>query len=204
MSIYKKVLAEDFDRLQPMLQRRYTLHADQVFQAQGVMRKIQCGKKWLYPFLLLSTKWNFLFPEQGHDIPFELINRVTVDLDGKEEVFWDRVFQFPKVTRHFQARMTIDQEIGRVKDYLGSPSLFYSDLFFRVSEQGELSIRSGKQRVVVGKVEIPIPKQLSAQVSVTEAFDEEKEAFTITVNISNHLIGTILRYEGEFRERKNP
>ncbi|TSB47673.1 DUF4166 domain-containing protein [Alkalicoccobacillus porphyridii] len=200
MSIYKKVLGDTYNQLHPKLQERYHFSFEREFQAEGVMKKIRTGKKWMYPFLIVATRWNFLFPESGDDIPFKIVNRVMSHSDGSEEVHWNRIFHFPNVTRHFSARMTIDTENSRVSDYLGDPSLFYSDLFFQVNNDGSLSVRSGRQRLVLGRVEIPIPKSLYGNVHVVEAFDDKEGVFTISVRISNQLIGMIMQYEGCFSE----
>ena len=199
MTIYKRILGEEFYRLHPKLQERYTLTAQNEFKAVGRMKTVKSGRKWLYPFLLLMTKWKFLFPESGKDIPFEIVNR-SRSIEGKEEILWERVFYFPNVTRRFHARMLADHENRVVQDYLGEPSLFYSDLVFEVIETGSLRIRSAAQRLVLGKWEIPLPSWLEGRVNVVEAYDDQKERFTISVSIHNILLGPILFYEGEFRE----
>ncbi|MDQ0207592.1 DUF4166 domain-containing protein [Alkalicoccobacillus murimartini] len=200
LSLYKQMLGVDFEKLHPKLQDRYSFSDNNEFLADGVMSEIQSGKKWLYPLLLLGTRRKFLFPESGKNVPFEIVNRSIIRSDGKEEVQWERLFHFPNATRRFHARMTADIERGVVKDYLGEPSLFYSDLIFNVTEQGSLTIRSAAQRIVVGAKEIPLPGFLQGMVFVEEAFDDFNEEFTINVMIRNPVVGRLMYYDGVFKK----
>lgn len=201
MTIYQTLLGEDFTRLHPMLQKRYMLPVNQPFYATGVMHKIESGAKWLRPFYAIATKTKFLFPESGNDIPFSLGNTCRVLPSGELEVLWERTFHFSKTTRHFDARMTIDPVRKIVKDYLGSPALFYSDLHFAVTGEGKLVIRSGVQRFVVSKLECSIPKILEGRVIVEEGFDDKRNVFTIHVSIYNPIIGRLMMYAGEFTQQ---
>lgn len=201
MTIYKTLLGEDFTRLHPMLQKRYMLPVDQPFYATGVMHKIESGAKWLRPFYVLASKTKFLFPESGDNVPFSICNTCRVLPSGELEVLWERTFNFSNRTRHFDARMTIDPVRKIVKDYLGSPALFYSDLHFTVTRDGTLVIRSGVQRFVVSKIECPLPKILEGRVIVEEGFDDKRNVFTIHVSIHNPLIGRLMMYAGEFTQQ---
>lgn len=199
MTIYKEILGEQFEKLQPMLQKRYTLPKGKPFKATGMMKKISGGPKWLLPFFLLGTRWKFLFPEQGTNIPFKIVNTTRTGSNGEHQVHWERIFQFSKKKRYFNALMSLDPDKSVVKDYLGEPSLFYSELVFFVSEKGHMRIESRKQRFVMGPIEIPLPKVFQGKVQVTEYYIEEKDVFSIHVVITNPLIGTLFEYEGEFR-----
>jgi len=195
MSIYKEMLGEAFKQLHPMLQKRY---AGPVFKGKGTMSYIGGRPAILKPIFFIGTRWRFLFPEQGKDIPFQIINTNILGPNEEKQVYWERAFYFPKKTRYFNALMSLDAEKGIVKDYLGDPSLFYSDLIFTVTEDGEMLINSDKQRLLIGKLEIPLPKLLQGNVTVKEAFLEEKDTYTIHVLIINPLFGRIFEYKGEF------
>ncbi|MGN4127938.1 DUF4166 domain-containing protein [Lysinibacillus sphaericus] len=201
MTIYQTLLGDDFKRLHPMLQQRYTLPIDRPFFATGVMHKIESGAKWMRPFYTLATRTRFLFPESGEDIPFSIRNTCRVLPSGELEVLWERSFYFGKKTRYFDARMTIDPVRKIVRDYLGSPALFYSDLHFAVTKEGQLVIRSGVQRFVLSNIECPIPKTLEGRVIVEEGFDEKRNVFTIHVSIHNPLFGRLMMYAGEFTQQ---
>ena len=165
------------------------------------MQKIQSGATWMRPFYRFAARTNFLFPESGEHVPFSIRNTCTVLPSGELEVLWERSFYFVDKTRHFDARMTIDPMRKVVKDYLGSPSLFYSDLHFTVTKEGRLLIRSGSQRFVLSKMELPIPKVLEGRVIVEEGFDEMRQVFTIHVSIHSLLFGRLMMYAGEFTQQ---
>ncbi|MDN4492551.1 DUF4166 domain-containing protein [Ureibacillus aquaedulcis] len=199
MSVYKKALDKEFYRLHPMLQKRYSFSNHAPFQAQGVMKSIKVGPKFLYPLFWLGTKRKLLFPEYGTNIPFKILNTPFVGADGEEQIHWERVFYFGEKKRYFNALMSYDPERNLIKDYLGEPSILYSDLVFIVSSDGSLRIESSKQRLVLWKIEIPIPKILQGLATVTEKYSEEKRVFQISVDVRNPLIGHIFSYEGEFK-----
>lgn len=199
MSIYRELLGENFSRLHPKLQERYDLTIDKTFYAAGTMLNIESGKWWIKPFLYLSTRWKFLFPEEGKNVPFTIKNRCRKCMNGEDEIYWERMFYFDKAIRHFNAFMTIDSKRKVVKDYLGEPNLFYSDLHFEVTDKGYLRIKSGSQRIVISQLEIPIPHLFQGVVDVEEGYDDVKEVYTIKVTIRNRLIGRLIAYEGIFK-----
>lgn len=199
MTIYQELLGEDFQRLHPKLQARYTLLKDKPFHGAGTMSKIETGSVWLKPLLSLAARWQFLFPDNGKDVPFTIKNTCRTLPTGEEEIYWERTFYFEEVTRRFNAFMSIDRNRRVVKDYLGEPSLFYSDLKFAVTPDGRMIIRSGPQRVVIGNLEIPIPRLFEGVVTVEEGYDDVREVFTIQVNIQNRIAGRLMAYEGEFK-----
>ena len=201
MTIYQSLLGENFNRLHPMLQQRYALPIDQPFSATGVMKKIESGATWMRPFYTVAARTNFLFPESGENVPFSIRNTCKVLPSGELEVLWERSFYFEEKTRHFNGRMTIDPVRKVVKDYLGSPSLFYSDLHFTVTKEGRLLIRSGMQRFIIRRLELPLPKFFEGRVIVEEGFDEERQVFTIHVSIHNPLFGRLMMYAGEFTQQ---
>ncbi len=199
MSIYKKVLDQQFNRLHPMLQKRYEFPNHVPFRATGVMKKIRVGPKFLFPLLWLGTKSKLLFPEQGMNIPFEILNTPMVGPNGEEQIHWERIFDFGKKKRYFNALMSFDAKRKVIKDYLGEPSVLYSDLVFTVSTEGDLIIESRKQRLVIGKFEIPLPRLFQGLATVTEKYCDERGVFKIAVNVRNPIIGLIFSYEGAFK-----
>lgn len=198
MSIYLKVLGEDFFRLHPMLQKRYAFE-EPVFQAAGTMNRISGGPNWLFPLFLLGARRKFVFPESGTDISFTIVNSSYTNSAGAEQIHWEREFSFPKKMRYFNALMSLDEQRMVVRDYLGEPTIFYSDLGFTVVDGHALKIESLNQRLIVGKIEIPLPKFLQGFATVVESYDELHEVFRIHVDVKNPLIGKVLSYEGEFR-----
>ncbi|SFM18099.1 DUF4166 domain-containing protein [Salibacterium qingdaonense] len=198
MTIYKWVLGDEFHRLHPALQRRYELLDGSRFEGQGVMRTIEGGPKWLLPLFTLGTRWKLLFPERGEHIPFTIRNTRRTGDDGQEEIYWERIFHFEKNKRYFHAVMSLDKKRNIIKDYLGEPPIVYSDLSFSVLRDGGLHITSEKQRLILGKIKIPIPRPFQGAASVTESFNEKHQVFKVKVVVENPLIGTLFSYEGEF------
>jgi len=96
--------------------------------------------------------------------------------------------------------MSYDSERKIIKDYFGQPSLLYSDLVFHVSPEGNLSIVSKKQRLVLGPLKIPLPRIFQGLATVHESYQEDSHSFQIKVEVRNPLIGRIFAYEGEFTE----
>ncbi|MFC4410396.1 DUF4166 domain-containing protein [Chungangia koreensis] len=199
MTIYKQALGEDFKRLHIKLQERYELPTGTKFRASGVMREISGGPKWLSPFFALAVKKKFLFPESGQYIPFTIVNHSFIDEEENLKVHWERTFFFGKKKRYFNALMGLNKE-NLIEDYLGEPALFYSDLICSVEKNRGMKIVSGKQRFMIGKWSLPLPRILQGVVEVFEGYNEDREVFTICVTIRNPLIGRLFFYEGEFRE----
>lgn len=198
MSIYKNVLGDDFYNLHPMLQKRYHIEQNSSFLGKGTMTAITGGQKWLYPLFKLGVSWKLLFPERGTNIPFTITNRARSGANGEAQIHWERVFHFGSTPRYFNALMSLDGKRGIIKDYLGEPALLYADLAFTVKDDGALTIQSLQQRLVLGKIEIPLPRLLQGLATVTESYDEEQEVYRIAVTVRNPLIGNLFSYEGEF------
>lgn len=198
MSIYKKMLGSHFNRLHPMLQSRYDLPEGAAFRATGIMKEIKGGPKWLYPLFLVGIQWKLLFPEHGKNIPFTIKNHAFIGDTGESQVHWERTFHFDNKKRYFNALMSLDEKHLIIQDYLGEPHLLYADLVFHVTAEGSLIIHSQKQRLVLGMVEIPLPRIFQGLATVIERYDDEQELYHIHVTVRNPLIGRIFSYEGTF------
>ncbi|MDQ0269745.1 DUF4166 domain-containing protein [Cytobacillus purgationiresistens] len=199
MSIYQKALGEQFYQLHPMLQKRYLFLNQSSFQAKGTMKEVKTGSLLLKPLLHLGISRKLLFPEQGKNIQFQITNTPYLNEQGEEQIYWERVFDFENNQRFFNATMSWDSRSGIVKDYLGDPPIVYSDLHFQVKADQSLLIRSGKQRMIVGKQEISIPKWFQGIAEVEEKFQEDNDSYSIAVKVKNPLFGLIFSYEGEFK-----
>lgn len=198
MSIYKNVLGNDFTRLHPMLQKRYALDVGTTFKATGIMKEIKGGPAWLYPIFKLGARRKLLFYETGTNIPFTIRNEAKYGPNDDKQIHWERIFYFGDTKRYFNALMSLDDKRSVIKDYLGEPAVLYSDLAFEVTDDGTLSICSLNQRLVLGKLELPLPKILQGLATVTERYDDKKAVYQIHVRVRNPLIGHIFSYEGEF------
>lgn len=203
MSIYKEVMGKDFVRLHPKLKQRYEQLEFTPFQAYGVMKNIRGGPKYLYPIFHLGVMWKLLFPERGEDIPFTITNTPLIGVNGERQIHWERVFYFKNKKRYFNALMSLDAKRNIIKDYLGEPRLIYSDLVMTAMADGSLQIDSKDQRLVLGMIEIPLPRLFQGLASVNERYVEEKNVFHIKVVVTNPIIGTVFAYEGEFSPNDN-
>ncbi|MFB4169570.1 DUF4166 domain-containing protein [Virgibacillus sp. JSM 102003] len=198
MSIYKHVMGKDFYLLHPMLQKRYEIQKGISFTGTGMMKRIKGGPKWLFPLFWTGAKFKLLFPEHGENIPFKIINTPEKGRNGEEQIHWERTFYFGSKKRYFNALMSLDSERNIIKDYLGEPHLVYSDLSFAVTKDRALKISSKRQRLVLGRLEIPLPTLFQGLATVTERYVEENDAYSIHVIVRNPLIGILFSYEGEF------
>lgn len=198
MTIYQSVLGDDFFKLHPKLQERYSFSEGKQFTATGTMAVIQQGAWYIRPFLYVTAKMKFLFPESGVSVPFQITNHSFIDEKGRSTIYWNRIFYFPKKTRYFDATMTKSNKGNYVHDELGNPSFVSSALHFHVTDSGELRIHSGIQHVNLGPWKFKLPSFLTGQVKVEEGYSIEQEVFTIRVTITNVMVGRILMYEGEF------
>ena len=94
--------------------------------------------------------------------------------------------------------MSFDARRLVIRDYLGEPFLIYADLDFQVATNGSLTISSLRQRLVLGKIEIPLPRIFQGLATVTERFDDELGHYQIHVTVRNPLIGIVFSYKGAF------
>ncbi|OLB04176.1 MAG: hypothetical protein AUH14_11375 [Candidatus Rokubacteria bacterium 13_2_20CM_69_15_1] len=174
-SIYQRVLGADFERLHPRIQQRFALTSTvgRAAIGRGVMDKVWRGRLYTLPFLYVGTWRNIMFPERGHDVPFEIENWAYRDSLGRETVTWLRTFHTDR-PRRFDAYMIYSEARGRVVDYLGTHQHLAVDLTLSVDERGGLRLRSGEQRFYEGRI----------------AFRE--------VAVSNRVWGPLFGYRGSF------
>ena len=198
--IYENVLGNQFKTLHPALQKRYSIKPGQSFRASGVMDEIKGGPFWLYPLFYLGVYFKLFFPEHGKQVPFTILNQTKTGSNGELQIHWERAFYFQKKTRYFNALMSESSSKNIIKDYLGEPAIFYSDLSFQIESANSLTITSKKQRLLFGRFEIPLPKFLQGLATVKETYDEDRESFTISVSVRNPLIGSVFSYKGAFKE----
>lgn len=190
--VYQSLLGKQFEQLHPKLQHRYTMP----FYAKGVMHDIQTGSIFVKPVYQFGKHVNFLFPESGKNIPFTLKNT----WEGKNTILFERTFYFPAATRTFTTAMHVNLNNQTARDYLGNPAIICADLEFFTTKDGSLITKSGAQKLVAGRVEIPLPSILEGRGSAVESFDEQKQMYTIEIATYNPLFGKIVSYIGEFEE----
>ena len=198
-SIYQRVLGADFERLHPRIQQRFALTSavGRAAIGRGVMDKVWRGRFYTLPFLYVGTWRNIMFPERGHDVPFEIENWAYRDSLGRETVTWLRTFHTDR-PRRFDAYMIYSEARGRVVDYLGTHQHLAVDLNLSVDERGGLRLRSGEQRFYEGPIAFRFPLFFSGVAEVGEWFDDSRGRYQIEVAVTNRVWGPLFGYRGSF------
>ncbi len=192
-------MGAEFDRLHPMIQRRFGFSsADQVASiGKGRMSSVRHGRLFTYPFLLCGSWRRIMFPEQGTDIPFQIENYAYRDELGRETVTWIRKFATRK-PRRFDAYMILSSERGHIVDYLGTHQHLAVDLHLSVAGNGGLRLISGDQRFYEGWLGFKFPLAFSGIADVCEWYDDNLDKYRIRVEITNKTWGFLFGYEGTF------
>lgn len=202
-SIYERALGEDFKRLHPMIQRRFSLSSESGIAAigRGVMEVVWHGAMYTLPFLYVGAWRSIMFPEQGRNIPFSIRNFAYRDALGRETVTWVRTFDTvgrSASQRRFDAYMIYSQQRGRIVDYLGTHQHLAVDIDISVADNGGIALRSGEQRFYEGLLGFRFPLLFSGIAEVCEWFDESSGRFRIEVNVKNRTWGPLFGYRGNF------
>ena len=199
-SVFARALGEDFGRLHPMLQRRFSvgLEAGYACVGTGTMSRIRRGPWWTVPFLQLGRFRNILVPDVGIDIPFTIENHAYVDPFGRETVTFVREYRMPRALRRFDATMITGPD-GRIVDYLGTHQHLAVDLDLAVEPDGSLLLRSGEQRFYAGPLGFDFPMLFSGHAELREAYDDDAGVYRVRLEVRNRFFGFLFGYEGEFR-----
>lgn len=199
-SIFRRVMGDDFDRLHPELQRRFSVGLDsgEACVGRGVMDRIWHGRAFVKPFLALGASRNILVPRTGRHVPFTIENVPYLDSYGRETVTFVRTFALPGGARRFDATMIHSPERHCVLDYLGTHQHLASDLHPTARPDGSLLIRSGEHRFREGPVDMRVPGFLGGDAEVLESYDDAAGCFRIRVRVTNRRFGPLFGYEGSF------
>lgn len=199
-SIFARAMGADFERLHPMLQRRFGvgLAAGYSCVGRGTMRRIRRGSWWTVPFLQIGRFRNILVPETGTDVPFTIENHPYRDPYGRETVTFVRHFRMPGAVHRFDATMILGAS-GRVIDYLGTHQHLAVDLELTAEPDGSLLLRSGAQRFHEGPLSFRFPMIFSGRAELRESYDDGAGVFRIRLEVRNRAFGYLSGYEGTFR-----
>lgn len=200
MSIYARALGDDFERLHPRVQERFSIASgDRTAQiGRGTMDEIWRGPPFTLPFLAIGTWRRIMFPARGTDVPFTVENYAYVDSLGRETVTWIRTFQLPQRERRFDAYMIWSEQRGCIVDYLGTHQHLAVDIHLAVDERGGLHLRSGEQRFYEGRAAFRFPMTFSGYADVHEWWDEDAQRYRIRVEVTNPRWGRLFGYRGSF------
>ena len=198
-SIFEAALGADFDRLHPMMQRRFGVGLDsqEACVGRGVMTSIRRGPWWTVPFLQVGRLRNILIPDIGTDVPFVIENFPYLDPLGRETVTFVREYTVGPKRRRFDATMILVD--GRIVDYLGTHQHLVVDLDLRVDDRGGLVLTSDAQRFYEGLVGFRFPMLFSGRARLHEYYDDSDERFHVDLEVRNHRFGFLFGYRGTFQ-----
>lgn len=200
-SIFELALGSDFQKLHPMLQKRFGVDTEAGYACvgRGVFSEVRRGAWWTVPFLRLGAFRNILFPDQGTDIPFTIENYPYTDTFGRPTVTFVRTLELPRARkRRFDATMVHSIQRGGIIDYLGTHQHLATDLFLEVTEDGSLHLQSGAQRFYEGTVGFTFPASFTGTADLYESYDDLRRVFTIQMQVRNPVAGFLFGYRGEF------
>jgi hypothetical protein len=198
-SIFQAALGADFDRLSPMMRKRFGVGLDAGYACvgTGVMTRIRRGPWWVVPFLQIGKLRNILIPDVGTDVPFTIENYPYRDPFGRETVTFVREYRVRAKPSRFDATMILSN--GRVLDYLGTHQHLAVELDLRANDDGSLSLTSNAQRFYEGRlVAFRFPMLFSGRAELREEFDESIGRYRIRMEVRNRVFGFLFGYEGEF------
>lgn len=195
MHYYEKVLGDDFSRLHPQLQARYSEPIGQTRRIEGTMHVVENGAALTTPLLQLAQPTKFMFAETGEDVPF-ILETTSAQVGDTVEIHWKRAFYFEHATRYYNTLMVIDEKTNIVLDYNGDGKFFASQMDIRVTAEGELYMKSVAQYIRIGTRFIQLPKRLEGIGMAIESFNEQQQALQIAVSVYNPIIGVVKQYRG--------
>ncbi|WP_246190790.1 DUF4166 domain-containing protein [Agromyces agglutinans] len=195
-------MGDDFERLHPMLQRRFgvALDAGYACVGRGEMTRIRRGPWWTVPFLQVGRLRNILVPDVGADVPFTIENHAYLDPFGRETVTFVREYRVGGRSRpsRFDATMVLDPSTSRVVDYLGTHQHLAVDLDLAAEPDGSLRLRSGEQRFREGWIDFRFPMVASGYAELRESYDDEAGVYRVRLEVRNRRFGFLFGYEGWF------
>ncbi|GAA4668474.1 DUF4166 domain-containing protein [Frondihabitans cladoniiphilus] len=201
--VFRTALGADFERLHPMLRKRFDVSLANGYATvgEGVMTRIRRGPWWTVPFLQIGRLRNILVADLGDDVPFRIENYPYLDPFGRETVTFVRSYRVPGASREsrFDATMVLDAARGVVVDYLGTHQHLAVDLALTVEDDGSLHLTSGEQRFYERRAAFRFPMLFSGRASLRERYDEEAGVFRVSLEVRNRVFGFLFGYEGWFR-----
>jgi hypothetical protein len=87
---------------------------------------------------------------------------------------------------------------GLLHDFLGRRRVLEVSLRLDVSAERWLRMRSVGTWVWLGRMRVPVPRILSAQVDLTERWDAESASQRVDVTLTHPVLGRVFEYRGSF------
>ncbi len=202
MSIYKKAMGEEFERLHPKIQERFGFDSTAGFGSvgRGIMETMERGGWWTVPFLWIGSLRSIMFPDRGTNIPFSVHNYAYRDRFERETVTWVRYFEFPDRRRHFDATMIYSEKRQTLIDYIGDRQHLAVEIECSVDPATKgMHLRSGEQRFYERRLAFKFPLFASGVADVVEWYDDDTGEFRIRVDVKNKYFGLLFSYRGRFQ-----
>lgn len=194
---FEWALGESIHALAPRVKEHVLQSPGTVVVYRGRMRVWRDGGgrgKFAGWLLRLGIFANFMFPETGEEVDFEMKHVVTKHDDGSLSMSWIRTFGFSGVKRQFHAMMHFYQQNGPIINWRGCWGLLEVELCPRV-EGNEIIVVSAREWLTLGFLRIPLPDWLKGRPLVRE-WQEPDGALHIRVEVHNALLGHFFGYDG--------
>jgi hypothetical protein len=191
LSVYQRVLGEEFALLDPRLQTYFgPISPGRVGRGAGVYRVAGSRLRLLRPVLALMAWRHVLFPDLGHDVPFTITN--TPHSDGSLSAL--RTFDFPRRTRIMEDTMTVTD--GQLRDRLGKRRGLEVGIQLAVVSGG-LGMTSTTLALHLGRLRLPLPPLATMHLDErSDPLDPSRQ--NVDVRIDAPLLGEVFRYTGTF------
>ena len=194
---FEWALGESIHALAPRVKEHVLQPPGTVVVYRGRMRVWRDGGRrgWFAGYLLrLGIFADFMFPETGEEVDFEMKHVVSSHEDGSLSMSWIRTFGFSGLQRRFHAMMHFHPQNGPVINWRGCWNLLEVELYPRV-EGDQIVVISAREWLTLGPVRIPLPRWLMGKPLVRE-WQEPNDALHIRVEVHNALLGHFFGYEG--------
>ena len=192
-SPFAEALGKDLHLATPLVQAHLAPTLG-VHRYQGTMKsvwRIKGFRRWLSaPFLWVGSWMHTLFPETGDGIPFQIVNRSFIGVDGIGHMTFERRFHFPGVERRFEATMHYDEKTDVILDALGHRRHLLVELVPTIEDGGAITLRSRRQWLTPFglPIRIRLPRFLAGEATIQE-WQKSETSLGIRVTISNRLLG---------------
>ena len=204
-SIFQRALGAEFDRLHPLLQRRFGMSAGSGIAqlGHGVMTSMTRSPLAAIPVRALGSRRRVELPGDGVQVAFDLANYAYIDGFGRETFAYSRRFRVAGGVRRFDDTMIYSERRGTIVNYLGSHQDLAAELRLTVTDEGWLQMTGGAQRLYLGSLGIRLPRALAARAEVLETVDVDADRFTISVDVDS-AAGRLFGYRGWFVMTETP
>ncbi len=201
-SPYEAALGDVLVDLHPRLRAYFAaIPAGHHGYGRGIFTIVGTPRRWLWPILWLLSRQGVLFPVWERNVPFTVINRPTIDTQGRAAVAAVRSFQLETGHRRMIDAITAEPE-GLV-DHLGVHRRYVATLTANVVD-GAMHLMSTRVAVRVGGLRVGLPWLCAPRVTLTERFDSATDTQHVAVTIDAPLLGRLYEYEGSFNYETRP